>query len=120
MQRMAISYVKSYNLVYRQEGHLFQGPFQRIHITDLNYLYHLSRYIHLNPVKADLVLLPENWEYSSYQEYLGLRESGFINTETILGLTNVKPGPDLGKKRAEYRKFVELWNFDYMEFKQQQ
>jgi putative transposase len=117
MQRMALSYVKSYNLVYRQKGHLFQGPFQRIHVTDLNYLLHLSRYIHLNPVKAHLVQKAELWDYSSYQEYIGLREPDYINTEGILDLLTEKPRTSLNIKQQEYRKFVELWEFEYMEFK---
>jgi REP element-mobilizing transposase RayT len=119
MQRLAISYAKSYNLVYRQKGHLFQGPFQRILITDLNYLLHLSRYIHLNPVKAQLVRKPEEWEYSSYHEYIGLRSAGYIETEPILNLTSADLGDALDHKQYEYKKFVEIWEFDYMEFKMQ-
>lgn len=37
------------------------------------YLYHLTRYIHLNPVKAGIVAHPKEWEFSSYLEYAGLR-----------------------------------------------
>ena len=117
MQRLALSYVKSYNLVYRQKGHLFQGPFQRIHITDLNYLLHLSRYIHLNPVKAQLVQKAENWDHSSYKEYIGLRESEYINTGLIVDLSSNNPDDSLVKKRKDYQEFVELWEFEYMEFK---
>ena len=37
------------------------------------YLYHLVRYIQLNPVKAGLVKHLKDWEFSSYPEYAGLR-----------------------------------------------
>ena len=117
MQRLALSYVKSYNLVYGQAGHLFQGTYQRIHVTDLNYLIHLSRYIHLNPVKAQLVLKAERWDHSSYQEYIGERDSSYINTETILDLCIDRSGANIDDKKQAYRKFVELWQFEYMEFK---
>lgn len=117
MQRLALSYVKSYNLVYGQEGHLFQSPYQRIHITDLNYLFHLSRYIHLNPVKSQLVVKAENWSYSSYQEYIGMRHSDYVKTETILDLCIERPGASIDEKQQAYRIFVELWQFEYMEFK---
>jgi REP element-mobilizing transposase RayT len=117
MQRMALSYVKSYNIVYQQSGHLFQSPYQRIHITNLNYLLHLSRYIHLNPVKAQIVQKAENWEYSSYLEYIGLRESEYINTEVILDLVNQIPGATNNIKQQEYKNYVEMWEFEYMEFK---
>ena len=119
MQRMALSYVKSYNIVYQQSGHLFQAPYQRIHITNLNYLLHLSRYIHLNPVKARIVQKAENWEYSSYLEYIGLREAEYINTEVILDLINQIPGANNKIKQQEYKNFVEMWEFEYMEFKMQ-
>lgn len=39
-------------------------------------------YIHQNPVKANLVKKPEDWEFSSYREYCGLRtEDGLINLD---------------------------------------
>jgi putative transposase len=34
------------------------------------YALHLARYIHLNPVSAGISVKPEDWEFSSYQEYL--------------------------------------------------
>ncbi len=114
---MALSYVKSYNLVYQQKGHLFQGPYQRILISDMNYLLHLSRYIHLNPVKARLVQKAESWDYSSYQEYIGLRESDHINTRLILDLVSQNPEASKKTKQEEYQKFVEQWEFECMEFK---
>ncbi len=43
--------------------------------TETDYLIHLSRYIHLNSVKAKLVQQPEKWEFSSYSEYAGLQFS---------------------------------------------
>ena len=62
---------------------LFQGRFQSIHILQTDYFLNLSRYIHLNPVKAELVLKPEEWEFSSYLEYAGLRGGTLPKTEYI-------------------------------------
>ncbi len=36
-------------------------------------------YIHDNPVKAGMVKKPEDWEFSSAREYLGLRKGNLIN-----------------------------------------
>ena len=55
MHKLSLSYVVAFNKAYQRKGHLFQGSFQRIHIKDLNYLLHLSQYIHLNPLHANLV-----------------------------------------------------------------
>lgn len=117
MHKLALSYVVAYNIMYNRRGRLFSSPYQRIHVTDLNYLLHLSRYIHLNPVKAQLVQKAEMWDYSSYQEYVGVRESEYINTGEILDLLTDKPGASVNIKQQEYQNFVELWEFEYMEFK---
>ena len=50
------------------------------------HLMSVSRYIHLNPVDAGLVWLPEHWRYSSFRAYLGdLTAPRFIVTEAVLG-----------------------------------
>jgi REP element-mobilizing transposase RayT len=72
MQKFSISYVKSINKRYNRTGSLFEGAFQARRIDRNEYLLHLSRYIHLNPVLAGLVRHPEDWVYSSYREYIGL------------------------------------------------
>ena len=117
MQKLALSYAKSYNLVYDQNGHLFQGPFQRVHVKDLNYLLHLSRYVHLNPVKAEIVNKAEDWNYSSYQEFIGLRDIELIQPEIVLDLVMVELGARMKTKQHVYKKYVEMWEFEYMDFR---
>ena len=118
MQRMAVSYVLGYNKVYNQNGHLFQGVFQRKQVNDLNYLLHLSRYIHLNPVKAKLVNQPEDWEYSSYQGYIGISKPDIFDPLPILDMIYDQPQGDLRMKQQNYQEFIQEWDFNYMEFKQ--
>jgi len=71
---LSLSYTKAINKRLNRCGSLFQGPFQAIHVDQEAYLLNLSRYIHLNPVKAGLVEKPEEWEFSSYPEYVELRQ----------------------------------------------
>ncbi len=73
MQRFTLSYTNGINRRYGRSGSLFQGRFQAKWVDGDQYLSHLTRYIHLNPVKAGLVQRPEDWEFSSYQDYVGLR-----------------------------------------------
>jgi putative transposase len=73
MHRLSVAYTKGINKRFNRSGSLFEGRFQSIHINDPDYLIHLSRYIHLNPVKAGFVDRAEEWEFSSYSEYAGLR-----------------------------------------------
>jgi len=110
MQQLAMSYTMAFNKMYQRSGHLFQGRYQLKHIGEDVYLEHLTRYIHLNPLIAGLVSKPENWEYSSYCEYVGLREPDFINRNIVLdrfGITNVT---SLEKKQKYYQKYVEDWD----------
>ncbi len=84
MQLFGISYTKAMNKRYDRVGALFQGAFQAKHVGENDYLVHLSRYIHVNPVMTGLVKQPEEWEFSSYLEYVGLRDGTLPQTEIVL------------------------------------
>jgi len=84
MQRFSISYTKAMNKRYERVGALYQGAFRAKHVDEDRYLMHLSRYIHLNPVFAGLVKRPEDWEFSSYSDYVGVREGRLPSPEIVL------------------------------------
>ena len=100
MQLFSISYTKAMNKRYDRVGSLFQGAFQAKHVNENNYLVHLSRYIHLNPVTAGLAARPEDWEFSSYREYIGLRDGTLPQSEIVLSQF---------PSREAYRDFVEAY-----------
>ena len=60
MQPFGLSYTKAINRQQRRVGSLFQGPFQAVWVDRDEYLLHLSRYIHVNPVTAGMVAWPED------------------------------------------------------------
>ncbi|MEZ4663199.1 MAG: transposase, partial [Caldilineaceae bacterium] len=72
-QRVFNSYSKRYNLRYNHSGTLFENNYKVKLVDKPEYLHHLCRYIHANPVKGGLVRRPEDWIYSNYQEWMGLR-----------------------------------------------
>ena len=83
-------YTTYFNKVNNHVGHLFQGRFKSIIIEADSYFKELSRYIHLNPVRAGMVEKPEEYMWSSYDEYLNKREEGYIDKiklETVLGMS---------------------------------
>lgn len=98
MMRLSVSYTKAMNKRHNRVGSLFQGAFQAQHVAQNDYLVHLSRYIHLNPSIAGLVERAEDWEFSSYQEYVGLRDGTLPKPEIVLSQF-ASPGA--------YREFVE-------------
>ena len=98
MKRLSLAYTKAINKRFERVGSLFQGRFQTIHVAEQAYLVHLVKYIHCNPVKAGLVHSVRDWEFSSYQEYAGLRNGSLPNINVVKSqLTSVD----------EYRSFLE-------------
>lgn len=75
------AYVQGINKKQERSGSLFQGRFQAVQIDKEDYLVHVCRYIHLNPLKAMLVSSVEDWAYSNYLEWIGVRKGNlFDNT----------------------------------------
>ena len=67
------AYVQAVNQQQERTGTLFAGRFKHIWIDRDEYLIHLCRYIHLNPVSAHLVSQPAEWAFSNYREWIGQR-----------------------------------------------
>ena len=66
-------YAQAFNLRRNHSGTLFQGRYQCIHVDQDEYLRHLCRYIHTNPVKDGFALRPELWPYSNYADWINQR-----------------------------------------------
>ena len=66
-------YAQAVNRQQNRKGTLFEGRFRHVWVDREEYLVHLCRYIHLNPVRAKLVSRPEDWLYSNYLEWIGRR-----------------------------------------------
>jgi len=104
MQWLGQSYASFVNRRHGRVGHLYQGRFRSVLVEQARYLHELTRYIHLNPVRAKLVRYPAQYPWSSYRAYLGAtRAPGWLETHaTLAGF-----GPTLRAARAAYRHFVE-------------
>ena len=83
MMRLGVSYTKAINKRFSRVGALFQGQFQGKPVTTYAHLLNLCVYIHANPVKDGLVALPEDWEFSNYLEWMGMRNGKLVNREFI-------------------------------------
>lgn len=69
-----ISYARYYNKRYNRKGHIFRTPLQHINVNSKIYMLQLCKYIHMNPVYANLVDKPEDWTYSNYLEWIKKRK----------------------------------------------
>lgn len=100
MQRVLNSYTKYFNTKYKRTGHLFQGPYQAVHVEDNEQLLHLSAYVHKNPKEIKKIGNKElvNYFWSSYRDYVvDNRWPGFLKSDIVL---------EQFKNRAEYIDFI--------------
>lgn len=80
-------YAQWWNRRHQRVGHVFQGRFKDQIVERESYLFALSRYVMVNPVRAGLVERPENWPWSSYRATAGLSPTpSFLSTSLTLGL----------------------------------
>lgn len=88
IKRIAVSYVFYFNKKYKRIGHLFQDRFKSEAVEDEAYVLSLSRYIHQNPAKANLVKSPDKYKWSSYNGYIDEKNyiSELLDKEILLGL----------------------------------
>lgn len=104
MRHINGAYTTYFNMKRKRSGHLFQGRFKAILIEADEYLTELSRYIHLNPVRAGIVEKPEQYKWSSYMCYTGhCKPPEWLKTGFILGCFD-QLAVDAQNK---YRTFVE-------------
>jgi len=71
MQNLSQRYTHWFNKKYDRVGHLFQGRYKAILVQKDGYMAELIRYIHLNPVRAQIVKYPEQYPLSSHNAYAG-------------------------------------------------
>ncbi|MDD5643946.1 MAG: transposase [bacterium] len=98
MQHINTSYAVYHNTKWKRCGHLFQGRYKSVIVDADNYLLELTRYIHLNPVKANIQDSPEKYKWSSYNEYANDVKRGLIDKEILQKYCKMP--------MAEYRNFV--------------
>lgn len=88
MLRVCGSYAKYFNKKYDRVGSIFQDQFKATLIKKNNYLLWLSAYIHKNPQKGKLVLKLEDWEWSSYLDYIDKKQESLCDKGIILEQLN--------------------------------
>ena len=97
------SYTTYINIKRKRSGHLFQGRYKAILVDKDSYLLELSRYLHLNPVRARMVEKPEDYPYSSYSSYISEMKEEIVTRNMILTMLAGKRE----KAGEQYKAFVE-------------
>lgn len=78
-------YTQRFNRSRQRDGSLFRGRYKAILIDADQYLAQVVRYIHLNPVQASIVQMPEDYRWSSHRQYLQAKGAPtWVNTAEVL------------------------------------
>lgn len=96
-------YTQRYNRLMKTDGPLFRGRYKAICVEEDSYQLRVSRYIHRNPLEAQMVKRLEDYPWSSYPDYLNKRKApGWLDRLEIYGQLGVK-----SRLAEKYRSFVE-------------
>jgi REP element-mobilizing transposase RayT len=105
MLRLLTGYAVSYNLRHKRQGHLFQNRYKSILCQEDPYLLELVRYIHLNPIRANLVpdlKSLEKYPHCGHGALMGKSKNNWQDIEDVLRLF----GKNLSHARRQYNSFV--------------
>jgi len=87
------SYAKGINVQQNKSGNLFQQKTKAKLVSgEEDYSLTAFFYVHQNPLEAGMVNNLENWAYSSFRDYAGLRSGTLCNRERaiqLLGLSGI-------------------------------
>ena len=99
MQDLGRRYVQYVNRPYRRSGGLWQGRYQASFVQSERYLLSCMRYVELNPVRAEMVVAPGDYRWSSYRaNALGAQGALVVPRQEYLAL-----GATPDERQANYR-----------------
>lgn len=99
MKMLQSRYAMYFNKRHELVGHVFQGRYRAELILSTDYFLKVSRYIHMNPVEANIVKSPEEYRWSSCMAYLTDSLDPHVTTTKILSQL---PEP----QKDNYHKFI--------------
>lgn len=103
MRQLNGIYTQRFNFRHQLSGHLFQGRFKAILVQKESYLLELTRYISLNPLRANMVEYLEQWRWSSYPYFTeNLIPPDWLDTEWLLN----QFGTERSRAVEAYQQFV--------------
>lgn len=102
MLLIAGRYARSVQARLQTTGHLFEKRYHSLLVDADEYLLTLLRYIHLNPVRANLAPSLDDYPWSSHHAYLGRRSEPWVTTEFALRMLC----PDRRRAIVAYEAFV--------------
>lgn len=106
MRKLLTGYAVYFNRRHKRQGYLYQNRYKSILCQEDKYLLELVRYIHLNPLRANIVksvLELNKYPWSGHSNLIGRSKKDWQETDEILGLFNKK-------RKTAINKYVEFVN----------
>lgn len=104
---VGIAYTRYFNTRHKRKGPLWQSSYQAVRVRSNEQLLHLTRYVHINPTTSKLVERPEDWELSSYRDYINdpklLRD-----TMTEISIRTPEEYKKFCESRIDYQRRLKL------------
>ncbi len=101
LQQLHVKYAKYFNHKYHLTGHVFEGRYGSELLTTVEYELEVNQYIHLNPVRANMVQDLHDYKWSSYFDYVYPTDSMLVSTDRILTFF-----PE--SKHENYKRFLQV------------
>jgi putative transposase len=105
MKRLGQRYVQYVNRTYRRTGTLWEGRYKSCLTREEDYVLGCYRYIELNPVRADMVVHPAEYRWSSYRANAQSKHSTLLTPHPLYSAL----GRDKVTRQIAYR---ELFCYD--------
>lgn len=96
-------YGSLFNRRHNRSGRMVQGRFHSIPVQEDSYFTVAARYIHLNPVRAGMVIRPEDYAWSNYGKLIRGEADPHVDTSFLMGYF----GKQTQTQRQRYQEFVE-------------
>jgi putative transposase len=104
MRRVASGYARAFQSDRLTTGHLFEKRYHAVLVEADAYLLELVRYIHMNPVRANMVPHVGEYRWSSHHAYSGVKVDAWVTTDFALRMFSA----ERSRAISAYRRFVDL------------
>lgn len=101
MAKVLAAYANYYNYKHDRVGYVFQDRYKSQCVDSKSYYWNCLRYIHMNPVKANLSQNIMDYPYSSAREYKNLKKCG----------SGILDSASLELRKEQFREETEFWAF---------
>ena len=104
IQMLGRRYVSYFNYLHQRTGGLWEGRYRSCFVDSDRYFLACQRYIEENPVRANMVAIPEQYAWSNHRANLGLARDDLVSPHPVF----LDLGAGEGRRAESYRAFFRM------------